>query len=423
MIRVLLSVILGAALAGIAAWILSADDAWSGLVIPCVISLGVLWPIVLVVRGFAGVAGGAPGMTGTPAATAVAQAETEGRLALARVRKIARTGTSINDQPVCDLDLVVVPRYGSPFEVRTRRLVDLVEIPRLQPEQVVVVLTAERGPSPVTIVMDPPDEWAVQAQSDERVRSVRTAPPFTPTPEQQRRTGLRRIPPVLYLVGIVVGAAVALIPAYPTIAALLTGETTLGEVRYASSYEGKAEAQAEAEAAEAAAANMFVGDNAAEAVELLTRRLGASEVTQLSFWSTNLSAVAPSSPGAPTLDSYFVTDGAVERTGAYSIQPALEELRLTLFDASEVDYSIMPSLIAKAKELTGLTEPNPGVTEQWVYLGRQSVDGFDEPQLVFAVPIDGEYYDGRVEFALDGTVVDLYGGAPGSVSSEADLAG
>lgn len=230
MIRVLLSVLLGAGLAGLVVWIVSGDDAWAGLVLPCLIAVSVLVPVILVMRGLVGMAGG-PGFAGAPAEAELAQAESEGRIALARVRRIARTGTSINDQPVCDLDLVVVPRYDSPFEVSTRRLVDLVEIPRLQPEEVVVVLMAERGPSPVTILMDPPDAWAVQAQSDERVRTVRTAPAFTPTPEQQQRTSLRRIPPVLYLVGILVGAAVALIPAYPTIAALLTGDATLAEVR------------------------------------------------------------------------------------------------------------------------------------------------------------------------------------------------
>lgn len=253
MIRVLLSVVFGAAIAGAAAWIVSADDAGMALVVPCVIALSVLWPLVLIVRGLAGVGGG-PGFSGTPSTADVAQAQSEGRLALARVKHIARTGTSINDQPVCDLDLVVVPRHGPAFEVRTRRLVDLLEIPRLQPEQLVVVMTAERGPSPVTVVMDPPDEWVLQAQADEHVRTVRSAPPFTPgekagaagaaapgAPGTPRRaTGLRRIPPVLYLVGALVGAGLALIPAYPTIGALFTGQTTLDEVRQASSSEGSA---------------------------------------------------------------------------------------------------------------------------------------------------------------------------------------
>ncbi|WP_350348805.1 hypothetical protein ABIQ69_02400 [Agromyces sp. G08B096] len=422
MIRVLLSVLMGAGLAGVAAWILSADDAWSGLVIPCVIAFSVLLPLVLIVGGLAG-SGGLAGLAGTPSADDLARAESEGRLALARVRRITRTGTSINDQPVCDLDLVVVPRFGSPFEVRTRRLVDLVEIPRLQPEEVVVVMTAERGPSAATIVMDPPDDWAVQARSDERVREVRTAPPFTPAPEHAQRAGLRRIPPAVYVVGALVGAAVALIPAYPTIAALMSGQTTLGEVRHAASDEGRAEAEAEAEAAAEAAAGMFVGDNAERAVGLLAEELGSPQVTQLSFWGSRLSAVAPSAPGAATLDDFLVERDGVERTGASADQPEPGELESLLFDASAIDYSVMPGLIAEARRLSGIEEPDPDRPDQWVYLDRSTPPGSDAAQIVFDVPISGEYYDAWITFSTTGEVLAMRGGAPGSASYEAEHAG
>lgn len=419
---------LGAGLAGTAAWVVSADEAWGGLVIPCVIiALTVLLPIVLVVRSFTGVAGGGGGGAGfgfAPAEAEVQAAATQGRLALARVKAIRRTGTSINDQPVCDLDLVVVPRFGAPFEVRTRRLVDLVEIPRLQPESVVVVITGDQVPSSVSIVMNPPDDWVQQAQSDEQVRSVRTAPPFTPaTDPTSSRSGLRRIPRFVYLAGILVGAAVALIPAYPTIAALATGDTTLAEVRHASSYEGKAEAEQRAQAEADAAANMFVGDNAARAVEALTNELGATQVTQLSFWATNLSAVAQSAPGDGTLDDFTVSGGEVERSGAASTQLEPGELELQLFDASAVDYSLMPALIEQAKELSQLQGADPDGDEQSVYVARKLVSGFDVPQIVFDVPISGEYYDAWFTFSATGEVLSMRGGTPGSASYEAEHAG
>lgn len=224
MIRLLCFALFGAVIASAVAWAVSGDDAWAAMFIPCVIALSVLGPIVLVVRSLAGA-----GVVGALAAPSTPEelrrAESEGRLALARVRAISRTGTMINDQPICDLDLVVVPRFGSPFEVRSRRLVDLVEIPRLQPECVVVVAMQDAAPSPVSIVMDPPDEWVRLAQQDERVRSTRTAPTFTPEPESAGKTagGLRRIHPAFYVVAVLAGAALALIPAYPTIAAFAAG--------------------------------------------------------------------------------------------------------------------------------------------------------------------------------------------------------
>lgn len=415
---------LGAGLAGTAAWVVSGDEAWGGFVIPCVIvALTVLLPIVLVVRSFSGVAGGGTGFGFAPAAAEVQAAAAQGRLALARVKAINRTGTSINDQPVCDLDLVVVPRFGAPFEVRTRRLVDLVEIPRLQPESVVVVITGDQVPSTVSIVMNPPDDWVQQAQSDEQVRSVRTAPSFTPaTDPTSSRSRLRRIPAFVYVAGLLVGAAVALIPAYPTIAALAAGDTTLAEVRHASSYEGKAEAEERAQAEADAAANMLVGDNAARAVEALTNELGATQVTQLSFWTTNLSAVAPSAPGAGTLDDFTVSGGQVERSGAASTQLEPGELELHLFDASAVDYSLMPALVEQAKELSRLHDPDPDGHDQSVYISRTLVSGIDEPQIVFDVPISGVYYDAWFTFSATGEVLSMRGGTPGSASYEAEHA-
>jgi hypothetical protein len=281
---------------------------------------------------------------------------------------------------------------------------------------------ASPAPSPVTIVMDPPDDWVLQAQSDDDVRKTRSAVPFTPQPDTKARPGLRRIPPILFVVGAVVGAAVALIPTYPTIGALASGETTLDDVRYASSWEGKAEAEQRAEDEADAAASMFVDDNATRAVQLLIEELGSSRVTRLAFWATNLSAEAPSSPGAQTLDGFSVSRGVVDRGGPSGSQPEPGELDALLFDAAPMDYSIMPQLIAEAKELSGLPELDSDGPDQWVYLSVQYVSGFDERLLTFDVPVDGEYYDAWITFSPTGEVLDMRGGAPGSASYEADHA-
>ncbi len=72
---------------------------------------------------------------GMPAASTadLDAARSEGRMALARIDAVTQTGTLINDQPVCDLDLSIQPLEGPAYRARVRQLVRLVDIPAVQP--------------------------------------------------------------------------------------------------------------------------------------------------------------------------------------------------------------------------------------------------------------------------------------------------
>ncbi|PJJ61521.1 hypothetical protein [Compostimonas suwonensis] len=463
MIRVLFSVGIGALLASVGAWIVSGDEAWAGLVIPLAIISSVFLPLILIARSVAGIGGG--GRLGLPlSAEEVAAAAHEGRLHLARVTSIRRTGTTINDQPVCDIDLVVVPDHGAAFSTTTRKLVDILEIPRLQPECVVVVAQPAGPATGVQLVMSPPDEWVQRAASDERVRTTRTAPPQTagaamstagtvsapsgasvpttailnpsssvapaagPATKPPRTSGLRRIPPVFYVLGILLGAGLALVPCYPTIAAIANGETTLDEVRRPHTSEGEYEqyqaeqaAQEEARRAAEAAADMFVGDNAQKAVDAIVEAAGGPQLTSLYFGGQFASADAPSSPGAQTLDTFDYTDGVATRDGAAASQPDPGELDAELFDVSGIDMRMLPSLVERAKQLSGLGDALAPGSSQSAYIGVTPVviDDALQYRVMIRIPVDGEYYDASIGFDPTGIVLEMSGGAPGSESYQA----
>lgn len=416
-IRILLAALIGAAIAGATAWIVSANEAWVGVVIPTAVVASTLIPLVLVARSFSGAFSG----PSAPSEAELGTVESEGRLALARVLGITRTGTTINDQPMCDIDLLVAPRYGGPFQVRTRRLVDLVEIPRVQPGSVVVVAMEKREPSPVAIVMTPPHEWQRLAETDRTVRDLPSAPPFTPSAAAaagKRKSGLRRINPVFYILALLLGAGLALIPAYSTIGSVFAGETTIDEVRHASSWEGMREAEEKADAEQEAAANMFVSDNAARAVDSLVELIGGTQVTMLNMFGSTASIRAPSAPGAATLDDYLYVNGAAERSGAASDQPEPGELEQELFDLDAVDLSLLPHILDEAARLSGIDERDPDFPDQSVFVDNSVVVVNGEPvtMLVFTVPVDGEYYDAWLNFDMQGTAVSMRGGVPGSES-------
>lgn len=56
-----------------------------------------------------------------------------GRTGTARIDALRQTGTRINDQPVCILDLTVQPRHGAAFRTRLQDVVPLTDMPAHQP--------------------------------------------------------------------------------------------------------------------------------------------------------------------------------------------------------------------------------------------------------------------------------------------------
>ncbi|MET0966833.1 MAG: hypothetical protein ABWZ02_10570 [Nakamurella sp.] len=162
----------------------------------------VLWLLLMLLRTFAAIGPGLP--AGDLQGTAPAQQHV-----LARVESIRRTGLEINDQPQCDLVLVVSPPpgHGEAYATTTRAILDVVDLASFQPGAVLVVARPDPAQPDVRPVPNPTAELAAAARAEARrepgegvipaldqvpVReSVRTpAPGFRPPTAGSMLTGL-----------------------------------------------------------------------------------------------------------------------------------------------------------------------------------------------------------------------------------------
>lgn len=157
--RILHVVALGAALGGFVGMVV---DPRARYVLTFVVGF-VGWLLLTLLRTFAAV------RTGLPVAGRGAAIPPE-QHALARVESLRRTGLELNDQPQCDLVLVVgpLPGHGSAYATTTRAILDIVLLASFQPGAVVVVARPDASRPDVTLVLDPAPELAAAARAEAR---------------------------------------------------------------------------------------------------------------------------------------------------------------------------------------------------------------------------------------------------------------
>lgn len=323
----------------------------------------------------------------------------ENRVSLARVLETRATGSSVNDQPVCDIRLVVASRTRPAYTTTTRALVNLGTLPALQNGAVVVVaqLHADR---PEVALLDPaPADWRDAAQRDTTVRTMPEAPVWEapPAPGRDRR-GLLRIPGVLLVVAFLAGVGLRAWPERDVVTSLAQG-TSLSD----------AVAQRDRDRAEAA--SIFPAVRTREVVDDLAEVAGGTQFTEVLLFQTYAVAEALTTPGAQTTDRFVWRDGGASRDGAATIQPDPAELPDELFDVTQVDWSVVERLTAQAAELTGIDDAD-GPT---VIVRRSTTDEGAPLQVV--VSVDDDYRDAWLTADASGTVVEMRGGAPGSASA------
>ncbi|MFC0672478.1 hypothetical protein [Brachybacterium hainanense] len=139
MLRLLRMIGLGLLLAGAVIWLITGTDAawWT---LPLGLTLAIFTSVLL------GVSRTTSRLASVPPQL-VQEALSAGRTGAARIDGLRRTGTMINDQPVCDLELTVQPRLGPAYRTRRRDIIPLTEIPQVQPGLVrPVVIPAEGEP-------------------------------------------------------------------------------------------------------------------------------------------------------------------------------------------------------------------------------------------------------------------------------------
>ncbi|MFC4222292.1 hypothetical protein [Lysinibacter cavernae] len=426
MIRLILSAAVGVFLASLLALLISQDDSWTWVRLTSGIIVITLFIIVRLATSavkdgtFMAVLNRQP-----LSAEQLAEADNENRLAVARVLSISRTGSAINDQPVCSIEVLVAHRFIRPYRTSLKQIIDIVELPRVQLGSVVLVALERRDASPVRIVTTPPFSWLRELETNTAVRSLPDAPALTEeqiagdgltsattasssTRKQAKPTGLRRIPAFCYVIAIIAGFGLTLIPAYPTIAALLDGSTTIDEIR--ASYEENGPNVGSSPTAKPV--DFFTGTNAQDALNAIMAASGNNQMMQLNIYSTFAGAEVLVTPGDSKVDDYIYRDGTATNDGPTLIQPDAEDAAEKAFDPATLDLTILPSLLAQAKELTGITEFKEGQTPSMHIMKLGGV-------LSISVPLYADYYDAWVTFAPDGSVLSMRGGIPGSASYEA----
>ena len=401
MLRLLLAATIGFFTASVV--LLTAD--LGGDALPWAVPVsGALMTILLVVvsigRGFAGVRGAS--------AADVEAAVRENRVSLARVIETRATGSSVNDQPLCDIRLVVASRTRPAYTTSTRALVNLGRLPSLQRGAVVVVaqLHADR---PDVALLDPaPGEWQAAADRDTTVATMPEPPAWEAAPARGRdRQGLLRIPAALLLLAFVVGLGARAWPERDLVVALVQG-TSLDEARE------------QGDRARAEAASIFPAARTQRVVDDLAEAAGGTQFVDVVLFRTYAVAEALTSPGATTTDSFTWRDGRAVREGAELIQPDPADLPAALYDVRDLDWSVVERLTAQMTELTGIDDADGPV----VYVRRGTASDAIAP-VEIVLSVDDDYYDGWVTADATGAIVSMRGGAPGSQSAawEAEHAG
>ena len=394
-IRCLFALSLGVLAASVLGDALTGDPLYGTLLVVAIVVASIGLPLTII--------GSVVGGTGLADPKKVAAARAAGRTTLARVTDIRATGSAVNDQPVCEIELLVVPRQGhGPYRTTIRQVVNLARLASMQPGAVVVVtqLDPER---PEVVLDDAPDaDWARRAETDQRVRDLPTADVWT-APRRGRPTGgLRRIPFIVFPVLAVLGFAGALYPAWHEVGRL--AETrSIDTVR------------AEHDAAAAAETSMFTPGNLQPAIDAVLA-LSGDEVTEVYVFDQWVRVTAPTSPGATTTDEWQYRDGEATHEGASLIQPEPEDVPRELFDASAIRWEDLPPLFDETERLTGIDDADDPML--WVSRMVWADEKPSDPQV--HVSVSDDYYDGSVDFAVDGTVVGAYGGAPGSEVAAAE---
>ena len=158
-VRALHAFALGAAIGGFIGMVFDP----SGWYVIAFVAGFVLWLSLTLLRTFAAIG---PGLA-TDDRQGVALPQ---QLALARVESIRRTGLEINDQPQCDLVLVVSPPpgHGEAYATTTRAILDVATLASFQPGAVLVVERPDIAQPDVRPVLNPTAEMAAAAHAEAR---------------------------------------------------------------------------------------------------------------------------------------------------------------------------------------------------------------------------------------------------------------
>lgn len=256
--------------------------------------------------------------------------------ALARVESIQRTGVESNGMYECSLRLVVQPSSGAAYQTIAKQVLTAEQLRSTTPGAVIVVTRLGGHRPDVAVTAAPSAEWAAKIEAARRdpssIASAQNAPLWTTgKPPQTASTGGRLVRRTIAILVMVAGAALVLVPAYGSIARAVESMA----------------------AGDLGGTSMVTGNYQQLAVDDLAAASGGYQFTSIRFYDEYVIATAPTTPGASTTDQFTWRYGRSYSQDPELIQPT--DMQAELFDASELDFSMVATVTRDAIAASGLT--------------------------------------------------------------------
>jgi len=157
----------------------------------------------------------------------------------------------------------------------------------------------------------------------------------------------------------------------------------------------------------ATGSDLRTGTGQRAVVDAFIAATGQSRFTELGFLADHATALAPTKPGATTLDLWNWRDGRATDVGPESADP---DDAAALFDAHGLDFGQVRAAVRAAARLTGMpVDRQTHVVVQRTFAGGDGAGGLGPPTI--EVLFDDGHRDAHVSYDFDLTLVEKGGSA------------
>ncbi|WP_263119505.1 hypothetical protein [Cellulomonas sp. RIT-PI-Y] len=409
MLRVLLAAVIGMFATSVVLTVTEIDDGhWVWLPVTGT-AMTLLLIVVSVVKVFAG--------SSAARVPDIEAADRDGRVFLAKILDVRATGSSINDNPVCEIRLLAQPRTRAAYQTSTRTLVNLGRLAGLQRGAIVVVAQPDADRPELTLLEQPPAHWQRLADTDSRLQAMDAAPEWTMPPARGRnRDGLLRIPAIVLVLAFVVGAGIRIWPVRDVALAVVQGQSVEEATGGVDGTTTTPPTDPAADDSPTVEPMLFQAAQTQQVIDDLVAASGVTQFTAVQFMPTYATADGLTSPDAVTTDSWLWRDGTAQHQGPELIQSDAADLPDELFDVTTVDWSLIEGLVAQLPALTGIDDPDP------VVYVRRAVSSRVTTPVEFSLSTDDDYDDAWISADATGQIVEMDGGAPDSPAAQWEAA-
>lgn len=329
MLRLIFSAAVGALVGGAVAAVVGPPGAgiW---VLAVALPIGILSVVFLRL--------GASGLASTSVSQEdLTRARAEDRLGVARIDAVRQTGTQINDQPVCEIDVTVQPRRGAAYATTLRSVVPLIELGALRPD----------ATRPVAILIEGGPEFGfVDGQvSPQEIDGLVVPPPgsvpMISWPKAQRVVNGARRGPLLGIGprGRVLRGILFVVIALAVAAAVVAPYGRAVVMTAQAAQEGRI------------GVDLRRPDELAVAVRALEDEIGHNRVSTVLITSDFIRVEAPLTPGRTETDVWMYRGGVVDQEGPAPSQP---DLAAEQFSWKDIALSTVWALMEKASAESGI---------------------------------------------------------------------